>query len=80
MEVKHDPVGQKFYIDLGGKEAILTYKIVNDIMDMHFIFVPETHGGKGFAKLLTENAFEFARKKKLKVIPKCSYVNNKFLK
>lgn len=80
MGIKHDKTAQKFYIDLGNKEeALLAYMIVNDIMDIHRTFVPESHRGEGLAEKLARKAFEYAKKKKLKVIATCDYVKNKFL-
>ena len=36
-------------------------------------FVPESERGKGVAEALVRKAFEFARRKRLRVKPACSY-------
>lgn len=80
IEVKHDPVGQKFYIKLGDKEAVLAYTEVNNIWDIHQVIVPEEFRGQGIAEKLTLHVFEVAKKNGYKIIPTCPYVKNRFLK
>lgn len=79
FEVKHDPIGQKFYIELKNSEGIIAYTQVNDILDIHHTAVPEEYRGQGLAEKLALFAFEFAKKNKLKVIPSCPYIAEKFL-
>ncbi|MBI4020467.1 MAG: N-acetyltransferase [Candidatus Aenigmarchaeota archaeon] len=81
FKVQHDKVGQKFYIALGeDKEALLAYTEVNDVMDLHHMFVPEEARGQGLAEQLALAAFEFARKNHMRIIPSCPYIRDTFLK
>lgn len=79
-EVEHDETGQKFYIDYGDDEAVLGYTRVNDILDIHHTFVPESMRGKGIAEKLAQAAFEHAEKNGLKIIATCPYIRDTFLK
>ncbi|MBI2173104.1 MAG: N-acetyltransferase [Candidatus Aenigmarchaeota archaeon] len=79
-EIVHDETGQKFYIDCGDDEAVLGYTRVNDIMDVHHVFVPESMRGQGTAEKLSLAAFEFAEKNGLRIIATCPYVKDTFLK
>jgi len=79
IEVRHDPVGQKFYIELGKEEAVLAYTEVNNIWDIHQVIVPEEFRGQGIAEKLTLHVFEVARERGIKIIPTCPYVKNRFL-
>jgi len=79
MEVKHDPVGQKFYIPLGKEEAIVAYTQINEYLDVHQVVVPVSHQGKGIAEYIVKYVFEHAKKHNMKIIPSCSYVKDKFI-
>jgi predicted GNAT family acetyltransferase len=79
FEVKHDPYGQKFFIELKNCEAVIAYTQVNDILDLHHTVVPEEYSGRGFAEKMCTFAFEFAKENKLKIIPTCPYIAEKFL-
>lgn len=80
FQVRHDTRAEKFYIDLEGKEAILTYTQVNDVMDLYMIFIPKSFRGQGFSKKIVRTAFEYAKKKGYKIIPTCPFIKEKFLK
>ncbi len=42
---------------------------------MYHTFVPDEDRGKGIAEKLAFAAFEYAKEKKLKVIPGCTYIS-----
>ncbi len=63
----------RFYMRTPGGEAEVVYEIRGGTMTIMHTFVPETERGKGIAEKLTKMAFDFARKKRLKVKPECSY-------
>jgi predicted GNAT family acetyltransferase len=79
-DIEHDEVGQKFFIAYEDDEALLAYTKVNDILDIHHTFVPESMRGRGIADRLAAAAFEYAEKNGLKIIPTCSYIKDTFLK
>ena len=81
FEVKHDAKAEKFYIELEPhREAFLVYTHANKVMDIYLVFVPPDFREKGLDEALAECAFEYARKKGLKVIPRCPFIKNSFLK
>jgi uncharacterized protein len=70
--VNHRP--NIFFIDLGpGKKAYLRYSIDGNIMAMESTFTPDEYRGKGLAAKITARAIEYAKEKKLKIRPLCSY-------
>src|SRR3989344_24632 len=79
-EIEHDETGQKFFIAYEDDEAVLAYTAVNDIMEIHHVFVPESQQGKGVAGSLAEAAFRYAENNGLKIIPACPYIKDTFLK
>lgn len=76
LEIKHDAENQKFFAIIEGKEAYLEY-IISDlnIINMIKTYVPPELRGKGIAEKIVNAAFLFAKEKKYKVIPSCSYIN-----
>ncbi len=64
--VRHDEFAQKFYIPLGDDEAVLGYTHVNDILDVHTVFVPA--GQEQLEQDLIKAVFDYALKHKLKII------------
>jgi len=74
-EIKH--ITGKFFIRLGsGKYSYLKYHIKNGNFEITSTFSPEDHRGKGLAAVLVEKAVNYANKKNLHVIPKCSYAKD----
>ena len=66
MEVNHDQLSQKFYVQLYKDEAVLAYTQINDMIDVHTLVVPE--GMDELAEQLIEAAFDYAEKNKIKII------------
>lgn len=79
FEVEYDPIGQKFFIHLGGVEAVIAYTQVNNVLDLHHTVVPESFKGQGLAEKMCAFAFDFAKKNGFKIIPSCPYISQKFL-
>ena len=82
-EIKH--IKGKFFIRLGsGKYSYLKYNITNRNFEITSTYSPKDHRGKGLAAALVEKAVNYAKKKNLHVIPKCSYakgyLNKKIIK
>ncbi|HEX6992590.1 MAG TPA: GNAT family N-acetyltransferase [Gammaproteobacteria bacterium] len=75
MDVKHDPAGGRFYVDVDGWTAHLDYVQVDErTLDLRHTFVPEALRGRGIAAEIVRFALEYARDRGLRVIPTCSYV------
>jgi len=84
MEIKHNDNGQKgaFYIELTGKRVgEMTYvwsgpdKIIVDHTE-----IGEELKGKGAGRLLLERVVQFAREKKIKILPLCPFAAAQFEK
>ena len=76
MNIQHDEKGERFFIDLGGDEAYISYEKINDTtLDLQHTIVPEEHEGKGVATKLADHVFAHAKKNGLKLIPSCAFVS-----
>jgi len=76
IEVHHDKVGRKFTIDVEGHDtAFLKYtQLSSDSVDMYTTVVPTSLEGRGIAKLLANQAFQFARENELSMKLSCWYL------
>lgn len=77
--VNHIP--RLFFITLNQKEkAFLTYSIEGNIMILESTYTPEKYRGMQLAEEMTRNAVEYAKLKKMKIRPLCSYAVGFFQK
>ena len=72
--VIHEPENKRFIIYAESKEALVEYKLTNEMLDLYHTFTDPSLRGKGLAAQVVRAAFEFAKENNLKVIPTCSYV------
>jgi predicted GNAT family acetyltransferase len=71
----------KFLIKLTSKDhAYIEYHLEGGKMYIDSTFTPEEYRGRGLAAELTEAAIGYAREKKFKVVPNCSYAKDYFEK
>ncbi len=78
-DIQHDTENCKFLLTLGEKQGHLSYiDKGSGVLDFVSTFVPPEGRGQGVARRLTDEAVEYAKTKKLKVIPSCSYVQKYF--
>jgi predicted GNAT family acetyltransferase len=74
-EIQHDEPAGKFFTILEGREAHLTYKVVDEhALDFRHTYVPVELRGRGLAKALVAAAFAHAGERGYRVIPTCSFV------
>ncbi|WP_210465747.1 MULTISPECIES: GNAT family N-acetyltransferase [Rufibacter] len=74
-EVIHDEDDLRFYIDLDGEEAELTYTFTeNKEFDLDYTFVPESHRNQGLADKLVKTALDYVRDHHLHFIASCPVV------
>lgn len=64
----------RFYLETPSGDAELLYRILGSTMSIYHTFVPESERGKGIAEKMAFEAFDFAKKKGLKVRPDCPYI------
>lgn len=77
MEVNHDQQKRRFFVEVEGKEAELTYSVESDnVLNFGSTFTPPELRGQGLANKVTKAALEFAKENNKKVKPSCSYVRS----
>ncbi|MDX5419900.1 MAG: N-acetyltransferase [Hymenobacteraceae bacterium] len=75
MQVHHDEAALRFYTDLSGGQAELTYTFTEEgHMDFDHTFVPKSHRGQGVADKLVKAGLEHARTNNCQIIPSCPVV------
>jgi predicted GNAT family acetyltransferase len=75
IDIKHDEINKRFYIELNGNVCELKYKKIDDhTLDYYRTFVPEALGNQGLAAKITKYALDYARKNHYQIVPTCSYV------
>lgn len=77
-EVLNDKQGSRFVLDVDGNEVYVLYAEDKVTLDLYSTYTPPQIRGKGLASVVVKAALEYAKEKKLKVIPGCWYVR-KFL-
>ncbi|MGC8547527.1 MAG: GNAT family N-acetyltransferase [Candidatus Micrarchaeia archaeon] len=74
-ELKIEKTRNKFYAKTDHGEALLLFKPAGKgKINIYHTFVPDEERGKGIAEKLSIAAFEYAKEKKLKIIPGCPYI------
>ena len=75
MKVIHDPDDLRFYAEVEGQEAELTYTYPeNTVLDLDYTYIPPSARRKGLSDLLVKAALDFARQQNFLVIPSCPVV------
>jgi predicted GNAT family acetyltransferase len=72
--VKHNESRSRFEIALGEETAFADYRVEGDQMIFTHTEVPQQFRGRGIAHKLVLAGFDVASKKRLQVVPLCSYV------
>ena len=72
MQIEHDGMGQKFWGEAEGEEALLAYTMVNDVLNLHFLTAPNSE----VADELCKAAFEYAKANGLKITSSNEYVDS----
>lgn len=77
--VKHNKQFQKFYINVGGREAFLKYeKSGEKTLNFKVLFVPRDLRGIGIAEKVLKQAVGFAEKNSYQIKSGCAYINGFF--
>ena len=70
-----------FFVRLpDGSKAYLKYSVEGDRLSLIETYTPEAYRGRGLAKLLVDEAVEYAVEKGLRIVPLCSYSVYYFIK
>ena len=73
MEVHHDEAQKKFWVEVDGYKADMSYHLQEGHLDIRHTLVPEAIGGRGIASMLVKTAYDYARHKGLKPMATCAY-------
>jgi len=74
--VRHNEEARRFELYINGLRALLTYRLSLDRIVLLHTEVPRSLEGQGLAAKLTRFALDFAREKRLGVIPLCPYASS----
>lgn len=73
--IEHDTGAQRFVMRLPSGEAFLAYTPAgNGVLEFYSTYVPPPARGNRVASDLVRMAMDFARERRLRVIPSCWYV------
>ncbi len=76
LNIQHDPAKAKFFADVSGHEAYLSYTAVDDnTLDYRRTLVPEAQQHQGIGEQIVVHALEYARANGYRVIPTCPFVS-----
>jgi predicted GNAT family acetyltransferase len=79
INVKHNKQFQKFYINIGGREAFLKYEKTGEgTLDFKVLFVPKNLRGMGVAEKVLKRAIGFAEQNNFKIKSNCTYISTFF--
>jgi predicted GNAT family acetyltransferase len=73
LPVVHNTAAKRFEINLDGKLAFSKYLLAGEKIIIEHTEVPVELEGKGIAGQLVRSALDYARAKKLKVMPLCPF-------
>jgi hypothetical protein len=76
-EVRHDPEGSRFVVDLPDGQAELFYGMfADDVLDLQHTEVPPSGKGQGIGDALVRAALRYARERGVRVMATCPYVQS----
>ena len=73
IDVTNNEKASRFEVALDGETAFADYRITRGGIVFPHTVVPDAFEGRGIGSALVRAGLEFARGKKLKVIPLCSF-------
>jgi uncharacterized protein len=71
--VIHKADAQSFVVEGAEETAVLTYRELGDHLTILHTEVGPEHEGKGYGGLLVRSVLDYARQRKLRVIPACKF-------
>lgn len=72
--VKNNEARSRFEVEVDGEIAELTYRLQPDSISFLHTGVPKKLSGHGLGQALVRTGLDFARERKLSVIPLCPFV------
>jgi predicted GNAT family acetyltransferase len=75
LDIRHDESRHRFYVDLDGDTAFLSYRIVDEhTLEYVSTYVPRRHRHRKIGEQLVLRALEYAREGSHRVVPTCWFV------
>lgn len=74
MEIVTNEAEKRFEIHVEGRKSVLDYEIRNGTIFFTHTGVPPQLEGRGIGTALAKAGLEYAKAKKLKVVPACSFI------
>ncbi|HZX41889.1 MAG TPA: GNAT family N-acetyltransferase [Myxococcaceae bacterium] len=75
MDVQHDPNRHRFFLEVSGGTAELSYRRLDEhTVDLVHTAVPDAAAGQGIAGKLAKAAFAWARQNGVKLVATCPFV------
>ncbi|MGZ5958072.1 MAG: GNAT family N-acetyltransferase [Myxococcaceae bacterium] len=75
MDVQHDQNGHRFFLEVTGGTAELTYRpLAGGTLELVHTGVPEAAAGQGIGGKLAKAAFSWARQNGVKLVATCPFV------
>ncbi|EJW10288.1 hypothetical protein A33M_0225 [Rhodovulum sp. PH10] len=72
--VRDNPQKSRYELEQDGATAAAHYRISGDVITFTHTEVPDALHGRGVGSKLVHGALENTRERKLKVVPRCSFV------
>jgi len=72
--VRDNAALSRFELDAGGVTAFMNYRLGGGVIRLEHTETPPQARGRGIASQLTAGVLEIARKRGLKVVPRCPFV------
>ncbi len=73
MEIIHDKYNNRFYTEVQGFTAYVSYEVWGDTLNIATTQVPKPLSGQGIASALVKATYDYAAEKELKPAATCSY-------
>ena len=73
MNIKHDAVAHRFFVEVDGFTGYVDYQLVDGGLDIRHTIVPKEIGGRGIAGALVKAAYDYALDQSLQCVATCSY-------
>lgn len=75
LDVRNNEAKSRFEIDTpDGELGVAEYRLVDDTIIFIHTEVPNPESNKGFGSALAEAGMDYARRNRLKVIPRCPFI------
>lgn len=75
MDVQHDPSRHRFFLEVSGGTAELSYRLLpGGGVDLVHTEVPDAAAGQGIGGRLAKAAFSWARQNGVTLVPSCPFV------